>query len=77
MPVLCFLQEQRADPKPVENVSDSEGYPSLEGHTRAASLPRLNAEYHVSSSPVESISVCSCALHVSVCFLEMLPLWTS
>ncbi|XP_035995934.1 voltage-dependent N-type calcium channel subunit alpha-1B isoform X4 [Fundulus heteroclitus] len=39
-------QEQQADPKPGENMSDTEGYPSLEGHTRAASLPRLNAEYH-------------------------------
>ncbi|XP_068190313.1 voltage-dependent N-type calcium channel subunit alpha-1B-like isoform X2 [Antennarius striatus] len=32
--------------KPVENSSDLEGYPSLEGHCRAASLPRLNAEYY-------------------------------
>ncbi|KAM6975192.1 voltage-dependent N-type calcium channel subunit alpha-1B isoform 2-T2 [Tautogolabrus adspersus] len=32
--------------KQVENISDSEGYPSLEGHSRAASLPRLNAEYY-------------------------------
>ncbi|KAI4817195.1 hypothetical protein KUCAC02_009471, partial [Chaenocephalus aceratus] len=30
----------------VEDVSDSEAYPSLEGHCRAASLPRLNAEYY-------------------------------
>ncbi|XP_045922259.1 voltage-dependent N-type calcium channel subunit alpha-1B isoform X3 [Micropterus dolomieu] len=30
----------------VENISDTEGYPSLEGHCRAASLPRLNAEYY-------------------------------
>lgn len=36
--------------KQVENLSDSEEYPSLEGHSRAASLPRLNAEYYVSSS---------------------------
>uniref|UniRef100_A0A672Z7R2 Voltage-dependent N-type calcium channel subunit alpha-1B n=1 Tax=Sphaeramia orbicularis TaxID=375764 RepID=A0A672Z7R2_9TELE len=35
--------------KQVENISDSEGYPPLEGHCRAASLPRLNAEYYVSS----------------------------
>ncbi|KAK5620794.1 hypothetical protein CRENBAI_018438 [Crenichthys baileyi] len=60
-------QEQQADPKLGENISDSEGYPSLEGHARAASLPRLNAEYHVSSSPVESISACPCALCVSQC----------
>ncbi|XP_041815617.1 voltage-dependent N-type calcium channel subunit alpha-1B isoform X1 [Chelmon rostratus] len=32
--------------KQVENISDTEGYPSLEGHCRAASLPRLNAEYY-------------------------------
>ncbi|XP_077944335.1 voltage-dependent N-type calcium channel subunit alpha-1B isoform X7 [Gasterosteus aculeatus] len=32
--------------KQVENLSDSEEYPSLEGHSRAASLPRLNAEYY-------------------------------
>ncbi|XP_030005055.1 voltage-dependent N-type calcium channel subunit alpha-1B-like [Sphaeramia orbicularis] len=32
--------------KQVENISDSEGYPPLEGHCRAASLPRLNAEYY-------------------------------
>ncbi|XP_057674675.1 probable voltage-dependent N-type calcium channel subunit alpha-1B isoform X7 [Corythoichthys intestinalis] len=32
--------------KPVENISDTEMYPSLEGHGRAASLPRLNAEYY-------------------------------
>ncbi|KAM6975193.1 voltage-dependent N-type calcium channel subunit alpha-1B isoform 3-T3 [Tautogolabrus adspersus] len=40
--------------KQVENISDSEGYPSLEGHSRAASLPRLNAEYYpiVDLSPI-------------------------
>ncbi|XP_069370208.1 voltage-dependent N-type calcium channel subunit alpha-1B isoform X3 [Paralichthys olivaceus] len=40
--------------KQVENLSDSEGYPSLEGHCRAASLPRLNAEYYpiVDLSPI-------------------------
>ncbi|GLD56698.1 voltage-dependent N-type calcium channel subunit alpha-1B-like protein, partial [Lates japonicus] len=32
--------------KQVENISDTEGYPILEGHFRAASLPRLNAEYY-------------------------------
>ncbi|XP_036972795.1 voltage-dependent N-type calcium channel subunit alpha-1B isoform X3 [Acanthopagrus latus] len=32
--------------KQVENISDTETYPSLEGHCRAASLPRLNAEYY-------------------------------
>ncbi|XP_062269228.1 voltage-dependent N-type calcium channel subunit alpha-1B-like [Platichthys flesus] len=40
--------------KQVEDLSDSEGYPSLEGHYRAASLPRLNAEYYVRSSGLES-----------------------
>uniref|UniRef100_A0A7N8XQE1 Voltage-dependent N-type calcium channel subunit alpha n=1 Tax=Mastacembelus armatus TaxID=205130 RepID=A0A7N8XQE1_9TELE len=29
-----------------ENVADAEGHPGLEGHCRAASLPRLNAEYY-------------------------------
>ncbi|XP_057674671.1 voltage-dependent N-type calcium channel subunit alpha-1B isoform X4 [Corythoichthys intestinalis] len=40
--------------KPVENISDTEMYPSLEGHGRAASLPRLNAEYYpiVDLSPI-------------------------
>ncbi|XP_041825615.1 voltage-dependent N-type calcium channel subunit alpha-1B [Melanotaenia boesemani] len=32
--------------KQVENISETDGYPSLEGHCRAASLPRLNAEYY-------------------------------
>ncbi|XP_053705164.1 voltage-dependent N-type calcium channel subunit alpha-1B isoform X1 [Synchiropus splendidus] len=32
--------------KPVENVSDNEAYPTMDGHCRAASLPRLNAEYY-------------------------------
>ncbi|XP_061590464.1 voltage-dependent N-type calcium channel subunit alpha-1B [Cololabis saira] len=32
--------------KQVENLSDTEGYPILESHCRAASLPRLNAEYY-------------------------------
>ncbi|XP_078018318.1 voltage-dependent N-type calcium channel subunit alpha-1B isoform X4 [Epinephelus lanceolatus] len=32
--------------KQTENISDTEAYPSLEGHCRAASLPRLNAEYY-------------------------------
>ncbi|KAM4528428.1 voltage-dependent N-type calcium channel subunit alpha-1B isoform 3-T3 [Odontesthes bonariensis] len=39
------LQEM-VELKQVENISDTEGYPSLEGHCRAASLPRLNAEYY-------------------------------
>ncbi|XP_068588557.1 voltage-dependent N-type calcium channel subunit alpha-1B-like isoform X3 [Cebidichthys violaceus] len=40
--------------KQVENISDAEDYPSLEGHCRAASLPRLNAEYYpiVDLSPI-------------------------
>ncbi|KAF3702286.1 Voltage-dependent N-type calcium channel subunit alpha-1B Brain calcium channel III [Channa argus] len=32
--------------KQVENTSDTERCPNLEGHCRAASLPRLNAEYY-------------------------------
>lgn len=50
-----FLQEC-VELKQVENVSDTEGYPSLEGHCRAASLPRLNAEYYV-SSPHNAVSL--------------------
>ncbi|MED6280538.1 hypothetical protein CHARACLAT_011862 [Characodon lateralis] len=55
-------QEHQADPKPGENISDSEGYPSLEGHARAASLPRLNAEYHRSHprhAPGTHLAVCT------------------
>ncbi|XP_040915486.1 voltage-dependent N-type calcium channel subunit alpha-1B isoform X3 [Toxotes jaculatrix] len=38
--------QEQVELKQVENISDTEGYPSLEGHNRAASLPRLNAEYY-------------------------------
>ncbi|KAM9322783.1 voltage-dependent N-type calcium channel subunit alpha-1B [Pholidichthys leucotaenia] len=38
--------QEQVELKPVENISDTEGYQSLEGHCRAASLPRLNAEYY-------------------------------
>ncbi|KAM7369302.1 hypothetical protein PAMP_013581 [Pampus punctatissimus] len=38
--------QELVEMKQVENVSDTEGYPGLEGHCRAASLPRLNAEYY-------------------------------
>ncbi|XP_054875100.1 voltage-dependent N-type calcium channel subunit alpha-1B isoform X5 [Amphiprion ocellaris] len=38
--------QEQVEMKPVENISDTEGYPSLDGHSRAASLPRLNAEYY-------------------------------
>ncbi|XP_069017516.1 voltage-dependent N-type calcium channel subunit alpha-1B isoform X3 [Embiotoca jacksoni] len=38
--------QEQVELKQVENISDTEGYPSLEGHCRAASLPRLNAEYY-------------------------------
>ncbi|XP_029940538.1 voltage-dependent N-type calcium channel subunit alpha-1B isoform X2 [Salarias fasciatus] len=38
--------QEQVEMKQVENISDTEGYPSLEGHCRAASLPRLNAEYY-------------------------------
>ena len=46
---LFYLQES-VELKQVEIVSDTEGYPNLEGHSRAASLPRLNAEYYVRPS---------------------------
>nr|XP_054600899.1 voltage-dependent N-type calcium channel subunit alpha-1B isoform X1 [Nothobranchius furzeri] len=38
--------QEQVEQKQVDNMSDSEGYPCLEGHGRAASLPRLNAEYY-------------------------------
>ncbi|XP_008302849.1 voltage-dependent N-type calcium channel subunit alpha-1B-like, partial [Stegastes partitus] len=38
--------QEQVELKQVENISDTEGYPGLEGHGRAASLPRLNAEYY-------------------------------
>lgn len=42
------LQES-VELKQVDNISDTDEYLSLDGHGRAASLPRLNAEYYVSS----------------------------
>ncbi|KAM7393228.1 hypothetical protein PAMA_008058 [Pampus argenteus] len=47
--------QELVEMKQVENVSDTEGYPGLEGHCRAASLPRLNAEYYpiVDLSPIK------------------------
>ncbi|XP_061555479.1 voltage-dependent N-type calcium channel subunit alpha-1B isoform X1 [Phycodurus eques] len=45
--VQCSLRPQEVvEMKPVENISDTEIYPALEDHGRAASLPRLNAEYY-------------------------------
>ncbi|XP_074546394.1 voltage-dependent N-type calcium channel subunit alpha-1B isoform X4 [Halichoeres trimaculatus] len=38
--------QEQVELKQVENISDAEGYPTLEGHCRATSLPRLNAEYY-------------------------------
>ncbi|KAM9841004.1 voltage-dependent N-type calcium channel subunit alpha-1B [Aulostomus maculatus] len=38
--------QELVEMRQVENASDTEGYPGLEGHCRAASLPRLNAEYY-------------------------------
>lgn len=38
--------QELVEMKQVENVSDTEGYPGLDGQPRAASLPRLNAEYY-------------------------------
>ncbi|XP_074474075.1 voltage-dependent N-type calcium channel subunit alpha-1B isoform X1 [Sebastes fasciatus] len=40
------IPQESVELKQVEDVSDTEEYPSLEGHCRAASLPRLNAEYY-------------------------------
>uniref|UniRef100_A0A3Q2VD08 Voltage-dependent N-type calcium channel subunit alpha n=1 Tax=Haplochromis burtoni TaxID=8153 RepID=A0A3Q2VD08_HAPBU len=48
--------QEQVELKQVENTSDAEAYPSLEGHCRAASLPRLNAEYYVSSLPIVDLS---------------------
>ncbi|XP_037548002.1 probable voltage-dependent N-type calcium channel subunit alpha-1B [Nematolebias whitei] len=47
--------QESFEPKQVENISDTEGYLSLEDHGRAASLPRLNAEYYpiVDLSPIK------------------------
>lgn len=46
--------QELVEMKKVEDVSDTEGHPGLEGHCRAASLPRLNAEYYpiVDLSPI-------------------------
>ncbi|KAI3361703.1 hypothetical protein L3Q82_002061 [Scortum barcoo] len=46
--------QEQVELKQVENISDTEAYPSLEGHCKAASLPRLNAEYYpiVDLSPI-------------------------
>lgn len=41
-----FFQET-VELKQVDDISDTDEYLSLDGHGRAASLPRLNAEYHV------------------------------
>ncbi|XP_071395220.1 voltage-dependent N-type calcium channel subunit alpha-1B-like [Centroberyx affinis] len=38
--------QESVEMKQVESTSDAEGYPGLDGHCRAASLPRLNAEYY-------------------------------
>uniref|UniRef100_A0A3Q1HDQ3 Voltage-dependent N-type calcium channel subunit alpha n=1 Tax=Anabas testudineus TaxID=64144 RepID=A0A3Q1HDQ3_ANATE len=54
VPYFTRPQEQ-VEVKQVENTSDTEGYPTMEGHCRAASLPRLNAEYYV-SSPIVDLS---------------------
>ncbi|KAM4635714.1 voltage-dependent N-type calcium channel subunit alpha-1B [Polymixia lowei] len=45
MPYYTKPQES-VEMNQVENSSDAESYPSLEGHGRAASMPRLNAEYY-------------------------------
>ncbi|XP_023816312.1 voltage-dependent N-type calcium channel subunit alpha-1B isoform X8 [Oryzias latipes] len=38
--------QEQLELRQVEIISDSERFPSLESHCRAASLPRLNAEHH-------------------------------
>lgn len=48
--IFSFSSQEFVEVKHVEKTSDTERYPSLEGHYRAASLPRLNAEYYVSSA---------------------------
>lgn len=60
-----FFCQELVELQQVENISDTEGYPSLEGHCRAASLPRLNAEYYVSSSvPVMPCLLSYCSFTV-------------
>uniref|UniRef100_A0A671Q3B8 Voltage-dependent N-type calcium channel subunit alpha n=1 Tax=Sinocyclocheilus anshuiensis TaxID=1608454 RepID=A0A671Q3B8_9TELE len=46
---LCMLQEL-VEMTDMENDSDVGGYPVLEGHGRAASMPRLNAGFQVNIS---------------------------
>ncbi|XP_061732899.1 voltage-dependent N-type calcium channel subunit alpha-1B-like [Nerophis ophidion] len=47
---VVFLLQDAVEMKPVENMSDRETYSGLEGHGRASSLPRLNAEFYRSHS---------------------------
>ncbi|KAM3873751.1 putative voltage-dependent N-type calcium channel subunit alpha-1B [Diretmus argenteus] len=45
--VPCSTKPQElVEMKPVESTSDAEGYPGLDDHGRAASMPRLNAGYY-------------------------------
>ncbi|XP_075993878.1 voltage-dependent N-type calcium channel subunit alpha-1B-like isoform X2 [Genypterus blacodes] len=47
----CPPPQEMVELQAVESSSDTEGYPALEGQFRAASLPRLNAEYYRRSDP--------------------------
>ncbi|XP_056873987.1 LOW QUALITY PROTEIN: voltage-dependent N-type calcium channel subunit alpha-1B [Takifugu flavidus] len=42
----CTRPQESVELKQVDNISDTDEYLSLDGHGRAASLPRLNAEYY-------------------------------
>eukprot|EP00066_Takifugu_rubripes_P013491 XP_011602757.1 PREDICTED: voltage-dependent N-type calcium channel subunit alpha-1B isoform X2 [Takifugu rubripes] len=50
----CTRPQESVELKQVDNISDTDEYLSLDGHGRAASLPRLNAEYYpiVDLSPI-------------------------
>nr|XP_061836742.1 voltage-dependent N-type calcium channel subunit alpha-1B isoform X2 [Nerophis lumbriciformis] len=47
---VVFRLQDAVEMKPVENMSDREALSGLEGHGRASSLPRLNAEFYRSHS---------------------------
>ncbi|XP_049459706.1 voltage-dependent N-type calcium channel subunit alpha-1B isoform X1 [Epinephelus fuscoguttatus] len=62
--------------KQTENISDTEAYPSLEGHCRAASLPRLNAEYyrsHPRHAPGTHLAVCTTCCATSLFLFLFFP----
>lgn len=81
-PLLALCFQEAVERKRVENVSDNEAYPSLEGQGRAASLPRLNAEYYVSPSlSLLTISAGhpACFVHSTLMFFHTVcvALWRS